>query len=167
MNELNTISFKFKEMCKKYGKSISDNVSYYHKEITDEVNRITKLLELQNQVAALSNNRIADALMDTIKRIAYAKAESNYETCCMYLEEAIKDLMSDMDAVDVLWKYDVILYNLQHGHKLEKANMFLKEIHWYEQCDKNKGDKCEHNRCKYSVLTLRQESGLSCGRESL
>ena len=114
MNELNTVSFKFKEICKKYGKFISDNVSYYHKEITDEINRITNLLELQNQVAALSDSSIADALMDTIKHIAYAKAESNYETCCMYLKEAIKDLMGGMDAVDMPWKYDKILYDLRN-----------------------------------------------------
>ena len=164
MNELNTISFKFKEICEKYGKSILDNVSYYHKEITDEINKITNLLELQNQVAALSNSSIADALMDTIKHIAYAKAESNYKTCCMYLEEAIKDLASGMDATEMLWKYDMILYNLQHGDELEKVNMFLKEIHWYEQCDKNKGDKCEHGRCQYSVLSLGQENGFCCGR---
>lgn len=114
MNELNTISFKFKEICKKYSKLISNNASYYHKEITDEINRIIKLLELQNQIAALSNSNIADALMDTIKHIAYAKAESNYDTCYMYLEEAIKDLMSGMDAVDVLWKYDKVLYDLRN-----------------------------------------------------
>ena len=167
MSGLNTINFKFKEICKKYAKSISNNASYYHKEITDEINRITQFLELRNQIATLSNNRIADALMDTIRHIAYSKSESNYETYCIYLEEAIKDLMGGMDAVEMLLKYDMILYNLQHGHKLEKANMFLKDIHWYEQCDKNKCDKCEHSRCKYSVLTLGQESGLSCGRESL
>ena len=48
---------------------------------------------------------------------------------------------------------------------LEKVNLFLKEIYWYEQCDKNKGDPCEHIRCKYCVLTFGRGSELSCGRE--
>lgn len=164
MNKLNTISFKFKETCKKYSKSISDNVSYYHKEITDEINRITNLLELQNQVAALSNSSIADTLMQTIKQIACACRESNYETMCKYLKQAIEDLASGMDATELLWKYDAILYNLQHKGELKNADIFLKEIHWYEQCNKNKGDECENGRCQYSILSLGQENSFYCGR---
>lgn len=49
--------------------------------------------------------------------------------------------------------------------KTELLKTFLKEIHWYEQCNKNKGDTCEHGRCQYSVLTLGQESGFFCGRD--
>lgn len=77
----------------------------------------SKLLELYNKVDSLSNYRVASALMNIIKQISYTKAESNYETCCMYLEEAIKDLMSGMDATEMLWKYDMILYDLKYGHK--------------------------------------------------
>lgn len=74
----------------------------------------SKLFELQNKVASLSNCRVADALMNTIKQISYTKAESNYETCCMYLEEAIRDLMNGMDATEMLWKYDMVLYDLRN-----------------------------------------------------
>lgn len=161
MKKLETIGSKIGELSKELWQLMREVPACY----VQELNKISKVCELQNQVVALSNSRIADALMDTIKHIAYAKTESNYETYCMYLEEAIKDLMSGMDAVEMLWKYDMILYNLQHGDELEKCNVFLKEIHWYEQCDKNIGDKCEHSRCQYSVLTLGQESKLSCGRE--
>ena len=66
--------------------------------------------------------------MDTIKHIAYSKSESNYETCCIYLEEAIKDLMSGMDAVDMLWKYDKILYDLRNPkpkHRGYRAKIFI------------------------------------------
>lgn len=160
MRKLETIGSKISELSKELWQLMKEVPPYY----VQRLNEISKVCELQNQVAALSNSRIADALMDTIKHIAYAKAEPNYETCCIYLEEAIKDLMSGMDAVEMLWKYDNILYDLTNKDKLEKANMFLKEIHWYEQCNKNKGDKCEHGRCQYSVLTLGQDNGFLCGR---
>ena len=46
-----------------------------------------------------------------------------------------------------------------------KVNMFLKEIHWYEKCDKHKGDKCEHGKCQYSVWTFGNGfSNSTCGR---
>lgn len=163
MKKLETISSKISELSKELWQLMRDIPPC----CIERLNEISKICELQNKVAALSNSRIADALMDTIKHIAYAKAEPNYETCCIYLEEAIKDLMSGMDAVDMLCKYDMILYNLQHRDELEKNNMFLKEIRWHEQCVKNKGDKCEYGRCQYSVLTLGQEDGFYCGRESI
>lgn len=50
--------------------------------------------------------------------------------------------------------------------KENAANTFLKQVHWYEQCDKNNGEKCECGRCKYSVLSLGQENGFFCGRNS-
>lgn len=161
MSKLETIGSKISKLSKELCQLMKGVPTYY----TERLNEISKVCELQNQVVALSNSRIADELMDTIKHIAYAKTESNYETYCMYLKEAIKDLIGGMNATEMLWKYDTILYNLQHVDELEKHNMFLKEIHWCEQCDKNKGDKCKHSRCQYSVLTLGQGSELSCGRE--
>lgn len=122
---------------------------------------------MQNKVASLSNCALADELTHTIRNIVYAGREPNHETICRHLKQAIEDLASGMDAADVLGKYDRILYNLQHGYELEKVNIYLKEINWYEQCDKNKGDKCEHSRCKYSVLTLGQGGAVSCGRTDI
>lgn len=125
-----------------------------YKDYKTTLNNISEELELQNKVASLSNCAVADALTHTIRNIAYSGIEPNHETICKYLKQAIEDLTSGMNATEMLWKYDTILYCLQHGYELERYNMFLKEIHWYEQCDKNKGDKCEHSRCQYSVLTL-------------
>lgn len=77
------------------------------------LNNISTEMELQTQVASLSNCAVADSLMYTIKQIAYASPEPNHETICWYLEDAIEDLASGMDAAEVLWKYDIILYNLK------------------------------------------------------
>lgn len=46
---------------------------------------------------------------------------------------------------------------------------FIKFVNSYKQCNKNKGDKCEHSRCKYSILIIDsadfgQGSGFYCGR---
>lgn len=108
MKNLETIGSKASELAKELCQLIKEIPSYY----AERFDEISKVCELRNQVAALSNCRIADALMDTIKQIAYAKAEPNYDTYCIYLESAIKDLASGMDAVDMLWKYDMVLYNL-------------------------------------------------------
>ena len=55
------------------------------------------------------------------------------------------------------------------NEEIEKADRLLKEFNSYEQCEKNKDDKCEHSRCKYSVLIIDsadfgQGSGFYCGR---
>lgn len=77
------------------------------------LNNISIEMGLKTQVASLSNCAVADSLMYTIKQIAYASPEPNHETICWYLEDAIEDLVSGMDAAEVLWKYDIILYNLK------------------------------------------------------
>lgn len=79
--------------------------SYY----TQRIGKISDILTLQNQVAALSNSSVADALMQTVKQIAIESVEPNYRVICTYLEEAIEDLMSGMDATEMLWKYEKIL----------------------------------------------------------
>ena len=109
-NKLETIGSKASELAKELCRLIKEIPPYY----AQRFDEISKVCELQNQVAALSNCRIADVLMDTIKQIAYAKAEPNYDTYCRYLEEAIKDLMGGMDAVEMLWKYDKVLYDLRN-----------------------------------------------------
>lgn len=63
-----------------------------------------------NAIADLSSSKIARALDYTIKEIAYATAESNFEIRKKYLSEAVKDLASGMDETDVLLKYEDILY---------------------------------------------------------
>lgn len=124
MKKLETIGSKISEISKEFCKLMKDVPPC----CVERLNEISKIYELQNKVAALSNSRIADALMDTIKQIAYSKLESNYETCRIYLESAIKDLASGMDAVDMLWKYDNILYDLRN-HKQEhrgyRANILI------------------------------------------
>lgn len=123
-NKLETIGSKIGELSKEFCKLMKDVPSC----CVERLNEVSKIFELQNKVVALSNNRIADALMDTIKHIAYSKSESNYETCCIYLEEAIKDLMSGMDAVEMLWKYDNILYDLRNPkqkHRGYRADILI------------------------------------------
>lgn len=58
----------------------------------------------------------------------------------------------------------VVEENMKNDNDCKSLDKILKEIHWYEQCDKHKGDQCEHIRCKYSVLSLGQGSNLFCGR---
>lgn len=84
-----------------------------YKDYETTLNNISEELGLQNKVASLSNCAVADALTYTIRNIAYAGREPNHETICKYLKQAIEDLASGMDAADVLWKYDNILYNLR------------------------------------------------------
>ena len=53
-------------------------------------------------------------------------------------------------------------------YKFKNGN-FIKAVNSYKQCNKNKGDKCEHSRCKYSILIIDsadfgQGSGFYCGR---
>lgn len=108
MGKLDIVDFKFKEICKKYKKTISDNALYYHKEIIEEINKLTKICELQNKVASLSNSSVANALMYTLKQIAYASTKPNHEVICEYLERAIEDLMRGMDTAEMLCKYDEI-----------------------------------------------------------
>lgn len=49
----------------------------------------------------------------------------------------------------------------------ENASKLFREIHWFEQCDKNDGDKCEHGRCVKAILALGGEStGFICGKGS-
>lgn len=84
-----------------------------YKDYETTLNNISEELGLQNKVASLSNYAVADALTYTIRNIAYASRESNHETICRYLKQAIEDLASGMDAADVLGKYDNILCNLR------------------------------------------------------
>lgn len=69
MKKLETIESKISELSKEFCKLIKDIPPY----CVERLSEISKVCELQNRIAALSNNRIADAIMDTIKQIAYSK----------------------------------------------------------------------------------------------
>lgn len=48
--------------------------------------------------------------------------------------------------------------------ELENINKALKELHYYQYCDKTKDEKCEHCHCMYSVLWFGEEFKATCGR---
>lgn len=105
---------KLKELCKQL-KDVVGHVPTYCSEQYEEIQKYSELCRLTNAIADLSSNKIARALDCTIKEIAYALAEPNFEIRKMYLSEAVKDLVSGMDAVDVVLKYEDILYRHNGG----------------------------------------------------
>lgn len=105
---------KLKELCSQL-KDIAKYVPTYCSEQYEELQKYSELCRLTNAIADLSSGKIARALDYTIKEIAYASTESNFEIRKKYLSEAIKDLLSGMDEVDVVLKYDDILYRYNGG----------------------------------------------------
>ena len=105
MNEL-------KELCKQFSDAIK-YVPIYCSEQYEEFQKYSELCRLINAIADLSNGKIAKALDYTIKEIAYASAEPNFEVRERYLSEVIRDLLSGMDETDVLLKYEDILYRVK------------------------------------------------------
>ena len=101
-----------KELCKQL-KDVVKYIPVYCIEQYEELRKHSELCRLINAIADLSDGKIAKALDYTIKEIAYASAEPNYEVRKRYLSESIKDLLSGMDEVDVLLKYEDILYILK------------------------------------------------------
>lgn len=47
---------------------------------------------------------------------------------------------------------------------LKKINNALKELHYYQYCNKEKDEECEHCHCIYSVLWFGEEFKVTCGR---
>lgn len=113
---------KLKELCGQL-KDVAKHVPTYCTEQYEELQKYSELCRLINAIADLSGDRIARVLDCTIKEIAYASAESNYEVRKKYLSEAIKDLLNDMDEVDVVLKYDNILY--KHNGGVDYENTLL------------------------------------------
>ena len=103
---------EFKELCKQFADTIK-YVPIYCSEQYEELQKYSELCRLINAIADLSSNKIARALDYTIKEIAYASLESNFEVRKRYLSEAVKDLASGMDEVDVMLKYEDILYEIK------------------------------------------------------
>ena len=108
------IMVKLKELCKQFKDTIK-YVPVYCTEQYEELQRYNELCRLINAISDLSSSKIARALDYTIKEIAYASTEPNFEIRKKYLSEAIKDLLSDMDEIDVVLKYDDILYRYNGG----------------------------------------------------
>lgn len=105
---------KLKELCKQ----IKDFPSYCvleYRQYYEGIEKYNELCRLTNAIADLSSGKVARAVDYTIKEIAYASAEPNFEIRKMYLSEAIKDLLRGMDKVDVVLKYDDILYRYNGG----------------------------------------------------
>lgn len=117
-------------------KCVSICVNTY-KDYSTALNDVVTEMELMNEVAALSNYVVADELMYTVKQIAYINKEPNHETICKYLNQAIKDLLSGMSAVDVLGKYDKILYDMKNPkqkHRGYRAEILIVD----DLCDTDK-----------------------------
>lgn len=89
---------------------LNEHFNYY----SAQLKGYGKICELENEVAKLSNCAIARALDNTLKEIAVMSSASYFETLPKYLNQAIEDLLSGMDAVDMLWKYDNILYEMKN-----------------------------------------------------
>lgn len=103
---------KLKELCKQ----IKDFPSYCileYRRYYEGIEEYSELCRLTNAIAGLSNGKVARALDDTIRQIAYASAESNFEIRKQYLSGAIRDLLSGMDETDVILKYEDILYRMK------------------------------------------------------
>lgn len=103
---------RLKELCKQF-KDVVNYVPVYCTEQYEELQKHSELCRLTNAIADLSSGKMARVLDNTIKEIAYALAESNYEIRKRYLSEAVKDLASGMDETDVLLKYEDILYRIK------------------------------------------------------
>ena len=96
-----------KELCKQIELCFNQNKEQFYQH--------SELCRLINAIADLSSGKVARVLDETIKGIAYTSAEPNFEVRKRYLSEAIKDFLSGMDEVDVVLKYDDILYRYNGG----------------------------------------------------
>jgi hypothetical protein len=101
-----------KELCKQF-KDVTKYILAYCSEQYEEFQKYSELCRLVNAITDLSSGKIARALDYTIKEIAYASVEPNFEIRKRYLSEAVKDLDSGMDETDVLLKYEDILYKIK------------------------------------------------------
>lgn len=141
--------------CEKHIISIHNNFI----QLMNELDELTKLNELQNQVAALSTSSVSSLLVHTLKEIAYTQTESNTDFICEHLKYIIEDLLNGVDEMSIIMKYDSMLYHIKNKGKLDRISKD-------KCCDKCKGDICLDSRCKYSILRLKQDgSVVLCGRE--
>ena len=95
----------------KGNKEAIELIKYMPEYYAEKLEEISIVCELENHIAQLSNDGIAHEMVRVIKQIA----DKDVDTMFDYLEEAIDDLLSGKDAVDVLLKYDDILYRYNRG----------------------------------------------------
>lgn len=56
-------------------------------------------------------------------------------------------------------------YNKKESElELEKINNALKELHYYEYCNKNDGDICEHIHCICRTMHIGRSVTATCSR---
>lgn len=113
---VNTVKFKktnkeFKKLCKQLGALLNDAKTHY----SSLLEQYSRICELENIVAKLSNSATVRVLDYTLKQIADMSMKPYSEVLIEYLEEAVKDLTSGMDAFDMIMKYDRILYGLKNN----------------------------------------------------
>lgn len=141
--------------CGKYIISIHNNFI----QSMNELDKLTELYKLQNQVTTLSTSSVSSLLVHTLKEIAYTQTESNTDFICEHLKYIIEDLLKGVDVASIIIKYDRMLYCIKSKSKLDRISKD-------KCCDKCKGDICLDSRCKYSILRLKQDgSVVLCGRE--
>ena len=105
MDRLNELRNQFKDVIKYF--------PIYCSDLYEEFQKYNEIYMLLNTVAYLSDSNVAKELDSTIKKIAYASAEPNFDVRKGYLKEAITDLASGIDEIDVLLKYEDILYRIK------------------------------------------------------
>ena len=60
---------------------------------------------------------------------------------------------------------ELVRKSKENIEELKNINKVLKELHYYQYCDKKYDDECEHCHCIYSVLWLGSEFKVTCGRK--
>lgn len=164
MNTL-SITSKLMQLTKTCGKHI---ISIHNNFIQsmNELDKLTELYKLQNQVTTLSTSSVSNLLVHTLKEIAYTQTESNTDFICEHLKYIIEDLLKGVDEMSIIMKYDSMLYNIKNKDKLDRISKYLDEIHQYKHCYQHKGEICLHNRCKYAVWRLSANNCITLrGRE--
>ena len=63
------------------------------------------------------------------------------------------------------FSYLDIKYEEDTELELKNINEALKELHYYQYCNKEEDDECEHCHCMYSVLWFGNEFKATCGRK--
>ena len=96
-------------------KKICDSLKGFTDYSSRELSELAKIFELRNRIAYLSNDRVANALVQTVNQISYTSLRPGREVMQEYLEEVVKDLSSGMEPTDVLSKYDKIYYKMWNG----------------------------------------------------
>ena len=104
MDEIKKISAEIKETYRDLIGLVRYVPKYFPKYCEQKLNDISRICELENQIAALSGSRIAHELVRVIKMLDY-----NVDITCKLLEDVINDIKRGVDPIEILWEYDRIL----------------------------------------------------------